>query len=60
MFKNKKLFKGTNVMMTESLTRKRVVMLNAAKDRFGKDNVWTMDGEVFTKVGNKITNVKTL
>ena len=61
VFQNKKKFKGSNIMLTESLTRKRVLMLNAAKVRFGKDNVWTIDGEIFTKKdGKNIVNVRSL
>ena len=60
VFKNKKLFKGSAFMMTESLTVPRVKMLNAAKEKFGKDNVWSWDGEVFAKNGENIVNVKYL
>ena len=60
VFLNKKAFKGSGFILTESLTRRRVDMLNAARTKFGKDNVWTTDGEVFTKIGKNIVNVKTL
>ena len=60
VFQNKKKFKGSTVMLTESLTRRMVIMLNAAKDKFGKDNVWTIDGEIFTKKDGKIVNVRYL
>ena len=57
-FKNKKMLKGTDLMITESLTRKRVVMLQAAKKKYGKLNVWSMDGEILAKVGKDIIKVK--
>ena len=60
VFKNKKLCKGSKIALTESLTYMKVRLLNAAKKRFGKENVWTSDGEVLTKVGEQIVNVKKL
>lgn len=60
VFRVKKKFKGTNFMLTESLTRRRVGVLNDARKRFGNKNVWTMDGEIFTKDNNKTVNVRAL
>ena len=33
--------------ITESLTTKRMEMLNKAKDCFGFKNVWTLDGRIY-------------
>ena len=60
VFKNKKKFKGTAFMMTESLTEKRMKQLNSGKDRFGKENVLSGDGEILIKQGKKIVNINTL
>ena len=60
VFREKKKLKGTKLVITESLTRRRVVMLEAARKRFGDKNVWSMDGEIFTKHNGRITNVREL
>ena len=60
VFVEKKKFKGTKIMLTESLTRRRVDMLNAARKRYRKKEVWTKDGEIFTKIAGEIVNIKTL
>lgn len=60
VFGAKRRFKGSNLLLTESLTRRRVEVLNESRRRFGNRNVWTMDGEIFTKQNNKTVNVKSL
>ena len=60
VFVNKKSFKGSNIMVTESLTLRRVKMLNAAREKFGNKNVWSIDGEVMAKDGNNIVKVREL
>ena len=57
VYRKKKLLKGTNILLTESLSRRRVNMLNAARDKWGKLNVWTNDAEIFAKIGINIVNV---
>ena len=57
-FNLKKKFKGSNFILTESLTRKRVIMLDDAKKKFGTKNVWSMDGEVYAYDGKTKINVK--
>lgn len=49
VFANKKRLKGSNVMLTESLTRHRVIVFNEARNRYGNRNVWTADGEIYAK-----------
>lgn len=56
----KKKMKGTNLLVTESLTRRRVEVLNASRKRFGSRNVWTFDGEIFTKRDGKTVNVRSI
>ena len=57
VFKEKRKFKGTKLMLTESLTKRRVSLLNEARDRFGKENVWSSDGEILTSKDGKTYNV---
>ena len=47
-------------MLTESLTKRRVSLLNEARDRFGKQNVWSSDGEILTSKDGKTYNVRDL
>lgn len=57
VFRVKKKFKDTGILLTDSLTRKRVQILNEAREKYGNTNVWTMDGEIFTKIDNKKVNI---
>ena len=45
----KKLIKGTNVPITESLTAHRVVKLKEPKEKFGLKNVWSNDSRIICK-----------
>ena len=54
----KKRFKGTSFLLTESLTKRRMEVLNEARKQFGNRNVWTSDGEIFTKMEGKTVNVR--
>ena len=56
----KRKLKGSNLLITESLTRQRVRALSDAKLKYGKENVWTMDGEILTKLEGKIVNVRNI
>ena len=58
VFRVKKRFKGTSILLTESLTKRRMEVLNEARRQFGKRNVWTFDGEIFTKKEGKTVNVR--
>ena len=49
IFRAKRKFKNTGMLLTDSLTRHRVTVLSEARTKYGKMNVWTMDGEIFTK-----------
>ena len=46
LYKLKKTLKNNGTSITESLTAKRMVMLNKAKERLGFRNVWTLDGRI--------------
>ena len=57
IFRAKRKFKNTGMLLTDSLTRHRVTVLSEARTKYGKMNVWTMDGEIFTKINNKPVNI---
>ena len=54
IFINKKKLKGTGISITESLTTRRLRALNEAKDEHGFRNVWTSDGKILAKIGDRI------
>ena len=46
IFSSKKTFKGSNISLMESLTQKRVNILNEACNKHGFKNVWKADGKI--------------
>ena len=54
IYKNKRVLKGKNLLITESLTERRVKALKDAQAQFGTTNVWTSDGQIFYKNENKV------
>ena len=48
-FNNKKRLKGTGISITESLTAERMRQLKSARDQFGFNNVWSIDGRIMYK-----------
>ena len=57
VYRNKKELKGKNIVITESLTKIRYQLLLKAKSKYGVRNVWTTEGRIFTKVGNKLKQI---
>ena len=55
IYSAKRGFKGQNRMITESLTRTRMGRLRRAMERYGKTNVWTMDGEIWVMLNGRKT-----
>ena len=53
VFKRKRLFLRTGLAVTESLTKRRLSLLNEAKSLLGDKNVWTYKGTVFTNINSK-------
>ena len=49
VFKNKTLFKGTRISVTESLTLKSMEQLKKAREQHVFANVWTLDGKIMFK-----------
>lgn len=58
VFREKRKFKNSGLMITESLTKRRVAALNAARNEHGKTNVWTSDGEILVLKDKKKINVR--
>ena len=53
VFERKRLFSRTGQAVTESLTKRRLSLLNEAKSLVGDKNVWTYKGTVFTNINSK-------
>ena len=51
VFTNKKKLKGTKLLITESLTVKRINIMTAAVSKFGRSNVYSYDGRIYVVVG---------
>ena len=50
----KKMFKGKKISITESITAFRMSKLAEAREKYGFLNVWTSDGRVLYKDGEKV------
>ena len=53
VFKVKRYLKGSNILITENLTKKRYELLKDCIKLLGKGNVWTYDGRITTKLDDK-------
>lgn len=49
IFYNKKNLKGTKIVITEELTKCRYDLLMLARDKFGRGNAWSRQGDIFAK-----------
>lgn len=60
VFRAKRNLKGSGVTVREDLTRARLELLQAAIKRFGLSNVWTEDGLVVVRSGNRRLRLQTM
>ena len=60
VFRSKKRLKGKAVSISENLTQTRYHLLNAAKAKFGRENVWSSDGRIMTKLDNEYKVINSL
>ena len=56
IYRNKKKLKGTGISVTESLTARRMNMLEKAREEYTFNNVWLQDDKImfFDKNTNKV------
>ena len=47
IYSKKRQLKGSGVIITESLTKRRLKLLEAAKSAFGRFSAWSMKGDVY-------------
>ena len=58
VFKSKKLIKESGFVITESLTKKRMLLLN--EGTVGSKNIWTSDGRLHAKFDDKLCIINKL
>ena len=54
VFNSKKLLKESGFVITESLTKKRMSLLNEGRKTVGSKNIWTLDGRTHVKLDDKL------
>ena len=59
-FSQKRLLKGKQMIITESLTKRRLQRLEAARDVFGWRSVWSFNGDVYAFAGGKKKFIRNL
>ena len=59
IYAKKKALKGKGMVITESLTKRRLQFLEAARDAYGWKSVWSMMGDIYAFVGGKNRWLKT-
>jgi hypothetical protein len=58
VFTKKRLLKGSNIVITEDLTKLRYQLMKNASKKFGPKNVWSSDGKIFVKLDNSIKVIR--
>ena len=48
------MFNGTGKSITESLTTKRIGLLNDAREKHGFNNVWSYNGKILYKANIEV------
>lgn len=56
----KKELKGTKILITEFLTRRRMILFNEARAAFGPRNAWTYNGSIHAAVGKEKMRITSL
>lgn len=57
VYNNKKLLKGSKIIMKEDLTINRLKCVTAASEKYGFKNVWTINGKIFVKNENGVEKI---
>ena len=60
IFSQKRLLKGKQMIITESFTKRRLQLLEAARDVFGWRSVWSFNGYVYAFAGGKKQVIRNL
>lgn len=57
VYNNKRLLKGSNLIIKEDLTVYRLNKMKSASDKYGFKNVWSVNGSVFAKTNKGIEKI---
>ena len=60
VFSNKKKLKGEGISISENLTKKRYELYQLAVTKYGFGKVWTIEGRVATKIGERVVFIKSV
>lgn len=58
IYRNKKLLKGTGIVIKEDLTRIRLNLMKKAVEKLGLQNVWSANGKILINFQNKVLGIK--
>lgn len=58
VYHNKKNLKGSKIVIAEELVKNRYELLLLAREKLGRGSVWTMEGEIYTKIDGKRIRIK--
>nr|CAI5827692.1 unnamed protein product [Callosobruchus analis] len=58
IYKNKKMLKGSGVVIKEDLTENRLKLMDAAIERTTLRSVWSSDGTIYASKGGKVIVIK--
>ena len=60
VYKNKRKLKGKKITITENLTKRRFLLYSEAMTRIGKNRIWTNEGRITTKVGDRFVTINSV
>lgn len=58
VYYNKKKLKGTKIVISEELTKGRYELLMLAREKLGKKNVWSVNGNIFAMINGEKFKLK--
>ena len=53
VYQRKRLLANSGLSITESLTKRRLDLVDETRSFLGQENVWTFNGSIFTNINSK-------
>ncbi|CAG9812888.1 unnamed protein product [Phaedon cochleariae] len=60
VYNKKKMLKGTEIILKEDLTAYRLNLMKEASETYGFKNVWSVNGNIFSKGPNGVNKISTI
>lgn len=60
VYNNKKLLKGSKIVIKEDLTNRRFQLLKMAAEKYGFKNAWSYEGKILVKVANNVMRISSI